>query len=208
MEGSSIELRARPSDHQERRHVDNNETRDLPPIPLSPRSSITAREAATTDHGVALWPIVVFIFYTALTLFTWISLCIMSKHPLRKEKSWYSNSLIYLPSWGVSSSLPDRPEYWYKVSERYYRAAQILQPIVTLITIPVTTAICSTACVVYMQHGSLRTRLTLQQSMALADQGWVYPRILKKVATLGSLPLYAAFALTLLGKPITTDTIH
>jgi hypothetical protein len=41
--------------------------------------------------------------------------------------------------------------------------------------------------------------LNLRQTMALADQGWISPRIWTMYSKVGSLPLYIAFGLTLVG---------
>ena len=156
--------------------------------PISMSSSITVREHATTTTHTLWWPIVVFLIYTAFALFSWISLCIMSARPIRKEKSY-----------NAEKTETYEPRYWYDVNAKYFRTAQILQSITAIMTIPVTTAICSMACVAYMQAGSWRKSLTLRQSMALADRGWMSPGILNSYTHSGSLPLLCALALTLIG---------
>jgi hypothetical protein len=87
--------------------------------------------------------------------------------------------------------------------ENSIRAAQIVQTISSLLTIPVTSAICSMAFVAFLQASNLRLRLNLRQTMALADQGWISPRIWITISEVGSLPFYIAFALTLFGKSCT-----
>ncbi|KAF2677741.1 hypothetical protein K458DRAFT_436371 [Lentithecium fluviatile CBS 122367] len=156
------------------------------PIQQSPHSSITAREPTTILLPSRLWPIFVSLVYAALALLSWTFICVMSKRPIRGEKSYYTTQ---------------RPSEMgrFATNERYYRAARILQTMVGLLMIPVTNTICSVACVAYMQTGTWRKSLTLRQSMALADQGWTSPRILPHLAILGSLPLYVAFAVTLFG---------
>lgn len=186
MQSNDMELHTLSNNPQEQRPVPNKN--GVSEISTSPRSSITAREPQTTQMRTTYWPIFVFLIYAAFALFPWICLCILSKRPIRKENAYFS----------VEPNSTD-PEHWYHVSKKYFKAAQILQPIATLVTIPVTTAICSIACVVYMQSSPLRRSLTLRQSMALADSGWLSPRVLARVGTMGSLPLYAAFALTLFG---------
>ncbi|KAF9734774.1 hypothetical protein PMIN01_07677 [Paraphaeosphaeria minitans] len=182
-----MELRALSSDPQDQRPVTNKH--GVGEISTSPRSSITAREPQITRMRATSWPVLVFVIYATFALFPWICLCILSKRPIRKEKSYISvdTSSFY-------------PEHWYHISEKYFKAAHTLQSIATLITIPVTTAICSMACVVYMQSSPLRRSLTLRQSMALADSGWLSPQILAKLGTMGSLPMYTAFALALIGS--------
>lgn len=184
---SNIELRVLSRDAQEQNSSALNK-HGVDEASTSPRSSITAREPATMYLRTLLWPAFVFLLYAALALFPWVTVCILSKRPLRMVKSY-------------NSPRPETftPEHWYAVSEKYFKVAQILQPIATLVTIPITTAISSMACVVYMQSGSLRQSLTLSQTMALADSGWLSLRVWSKIKAVGSLPLYVAFALTLFG---------
>ncbi|KAJ4291821.1 hypothetical protein N0V90_009717 [Kalmusia sp. IMI 367209] len=180
-----LELRAL-NNTEEQRPMDKNDTGDATTPPVSPRSSITAREPATTQTHSVYWPVVIFLLYAAFTLFPWITLCIISKRPIRGEKSYYDAKTYHA-------------DHWYDVNRKYYWTARVMQSIAAVITIPVTTAICSMACVAYMQSGPLRRSLTLRQSMALADRGWVSPRTLMNVASM-SIPLYVAFALTLIGS--------
>ncbi|KAF2179259.1 hypothetical protein K469DRAFT_716517 [Zopfia rhizophila CBS 207.26] len=64
------------------------------------------------------------------------------------------------------------------------------------------------AAVGYMQAGRFPRRLSLRQLMALADQGWISPRMWVRVfgekgglwsVRAGSLRLFVAFALTAIG---------
>ncbi|KAK7188375.1 uncharacterized protein CC84DRAFT_1123629 [Paraphaeosphaeria sporulosa] len=187
MASNDMELHALSSDSQDLRPITNKH--GVGETSTSPRSSITAREPQITRMRTTSWPVFVFVIYATFALFPWICLCILSKRPITKEKAYISVD--------TSSS---QPEHWYHVSEKYFKVAHILQSIATLVTIPVTTAICSMACVVYMQSSPLRRSLTLRQSMALADSGWLSPHVLAKLGTTGSLPLYTAFALALFGS--------
>lgn len=185
----SHELRALPSSSNDQGPSRKDAGGATSTRPVSSSSSTTVQERATTSTRMLWWPAFVFIFYTAFSLFPWITLCIMNTRPIRKEKSYHSvRTLTYYP------------EYWYAVNEKYFRTAEVFQSITAVITIPVTTTVCSMACVAYMQTGSLRKSLTLRQSMALADQGWVSPRIINTFSRSGSLPLLCALVLTVIGK--------
>lgn len=62
----------------------------------------------------------------------------------------------------------------YVSNLRWYKAAQVIQSIVGLVTIPLTTAVCSGALMVCLQrctHGPTST-VTLRQMTVLADKGW------------------------------------
>lgn len=94
-----------------------------------------------------------------------------------------------------------------KRTKLYVRAAEIVQSIASVVTIPITSAVCSVAAVAFMQAGALRTRLTLRQTAALADQGWASVWVYKNLSKLGSLPLYIAMGITILGMCINRDQI-
>ncbi|KAF2866951.1 hypothetical protein BDV95DRAFT_622590 [Massariosphaeria phaeospora] len=158
------------------------------PFPKSPdeqskRSSITARETVITVLHTSLWPIVVFGFYAAVALASWIIICVSSKRPIRFTNSYYH----------VPNTAP-RLEHIWSVNEKYIRTARIIQTIAVLLAIPVTSAM---ACVVYVQSNDLRKSLSLRKTLALADQGWASPA---KVTRVGCLPLFIAFGLTIIGS--------
>jgi hypothetical protein len=156
---------------------------------LSQHSSITIHEPVTTTLHRNTWPVFVFALYATLALLAWILLCIMSRRPIRGANSYFNHEI-----W--------KPEHLFEVNQEYTKAAQVLSTIVALLTIPVTSALCSMAAVVYMQSGSLRKSLKIKQVMALADQGWIGPRTLwgLGIGKVGSLPLYFAFIFTLIGR--------
>jgi hypothetical protein len=156
------------------------------PTIASRTTSMTAHEPVTRKLHKSLWPLVTLAVYIALNLFAWIVFCIASMRLAGTKED-------------TSTYFKDPTDVLTK-HENLLRAAQIVQAIATLLTIPFTSAICSMALVAFIQTGSLRTKLTLRQTMALADQGWISPRILTRVSKVGSLPLYFAFGLTLVGK--------
>ncbi|KAF1938824.1 hypothetical protein EJ02DRAFT_436865 [Clathrospora elynae] len=155
---------------------------------LTRTSSMTAHEPITRPLRTSLWPLVVFAVYGTLALFSWIVLCMASKRPIGSKQDYMS-----------FDGYEEEVTRILAKNESFLRAAQIVQSIVGLLTIPVTSAICSMAVVAFIQVGSLRTRLNLRQTMALSDQGWISPRIWTMIARVGSLPLYLAFGLTLIG---------
>ncbi|KAL1801411.1 hypothetical protein ACET3X_001753 [Alternaria dauci] len=158
------------------------------PTFLSRASSMTAREPVVRRLHTSLWPLGVFIFYAALSAFTWVIFCIASKR-LIGSKQDYENQEGY--GYELDPILTKH--------ENAIRAAQILQIVVALITIPITSAICSMALAAFIQMGGVRTKLNLRQTMALADQGWISPRIWTMHSKVASLPLYIAFGLTFVG---------
>lgn len=92
----------------------------------------------------------------------------------------------------------------YVRNERWFRAARVAQAIVAVVTLPLTSAVCSHAAVVFMQSKAKSSKLSLRQTMVLADRGWaqydVYTQLLRgRWRLYGSTLLYLALALNLLG---------
>lgn len=78
----------------------------------------------------------------------------------------------------------------------------MIQSIVAILTVPVTSYVCAKASVVFVQR--CRSRLTLRQTMVLADWGWtsldIYQKlVLKQFPKYGSSLLIIAVVLNLLG---------
>jgi hypothetical protein len=156
------------------------------PTTTSRTTSMTAHEPVIRYLHTSLWPLIILAAYIALNLFAWIVFCIASTRlaGTRQEMSAYVRD----------------PSYLVTKHENFVKAAQIVQAIASLLTIPLTSAICSIALVAFIQTGSLRMKLNLRQTMALADQGWISPQIWTRLPKVGSLPLYFAFGLTLTGR--------
>lgn len=64
-----------------------------------------------------------------------------------------------------------------------------------VLTIPLTSAVCSKAAVIYVQRRGQRM-LSLRQTMTLADKGWTEPEIFLKLMT-GSYKRYGSWFLLL-----------
>jgi hypothetical protein len=105
--------------------------------------------------------------YIGLALFSWVVTCILSVRPITANHYgvWIWNAQNNGYGWTSS----DHFHSLYVRNERWYRAAQIIQAIVTVFTIPLTSAVCSSAAVIYIQR---RRGLSLLQMMTLADKGW------------------------------------
>ncbi|CAG8127186.1 unnamed protein product [Penicillium salamii] len=111
-------------------------------------------------------------FYTTLVLFSWIMVCLLNYRPVTiASYQKYPNNAApnpYRTTWqGSISSQPMRAKYVH--NERWYKAVQVLQSIVGVLTIPVTSAVCSSAVVVYLQcrTDKLKPKITLPWALAL-----------------------------------------
>ncbi|CAG8403119.1 unnamed protein product [Penicillium salamii] len=139
------------------------------------------------------------------TLYAWVIICILTYRPIG-GKYYGPDELYELPSY--HQYLPDRYlEKLFTKSDRYLRAARIVQSLVSVLTIPLTSAVCSQAAVVYTQQKRGSNRPALRQSMAIADKGWTDIAILRKLFFGGwrkhkSSLLLIALLLNILGAAI------
>ncbi|CAG8940701.1 unnamed protein product [Penicillium salamii] len=150
-------------------------------------------------------------FYTTLVLFSWIMVCLLNYRPVTiASYQKYPNNKApnpYRTTWqGSISSQPMRAKYVHH--ERWYKAVQVLQSIVGVLTIPVTSAVCSSAVVVYLQcrTDNLKPKITLRQLTVLADKGWTdistYFQLSTQWSRYGTPFLAWALALHLVGTII------
>lgn len=119
-------------------------------------------------HAIPLqrspWVLILATFYTALALSSWTILCILSFRPLTTK------SYRRLPS---DDWLEYNPDFaLYVTNEKWYQAARVIQSIAGILTIPLTSAVCSAAAVVFIQRHGKTSNLTMRQLLALADKGW------------------------------------
>lgn len=182
-----VEMRVIPQAHQTSSGAPETAADGQIVAPRSPCSSVTAHEPVTTRLHHRYWPLAIFLIYAIFVVTSWTILCIVSWRPIIGPSS-YDEGSRYKNGWDLEQTV------------KRIKVAQVLQTVAALLTIPVTSAICSAAFVAYMQAGSFRKTLTLRQLMALADQAWLRPQSVDTLSKIGSLPLYVAFGLTLIGK--------
>lgn len=109
------------------------------------------------------------LFYAALALFSWILICKLTNHPITTNHYgvwfWNDGGDYYKDAAALQAK--------YQQNERWYKAAQVIQSIASVLTIPLTSTVCSSAAVIYLQQSTGRTpSFTLRQMITLADKGW------------------------------------
>lgn len=156
---------------------------------LSTRSSITAREPRYIEKHRNIFQLLVVLFYIALSVLSWVYLCKMTSRPYGRNSYLETDNDWKRPKGRMTEML--------RINERYIRVMFIIKPIATLLTIPITGYVCAVAAMSYLQRNSKKSRLTLRQSMAVADRRWGSPYAWVHA---GSLPLYVGMCLMVLGK--------
>jgi hypothetical protein len=131
--------------------------------------------------------------YATLMLFAWIVLCILTHRPIATKMKHYGWYLDKPPTFGTAELtsatgvsfdgpgtygwVPERVFHAiFTRSNRYLRAAQFIRSAVSVTTIPLISAVCSKAAVLFAQRRH-QTTLSLRQTMTLADRGWTDPSI-------------------------------
>lgn len=116
------------------------------------------RAGELKKHKLALWLVVAYAF---VAIVSWTITCVLCHRPIGIP-TYFDQSGNY------SKSL-------YKMTESWRKVAKVGQSITGVISIPVTSAICAKSAAVYCQKtsDSITPALSLRQTMALADKGWV-----------------------------------
>lgn len=140
--------------------------------------------------------------YSGLAIAAWTITCILSHRPISGLKNYAVDVAETNNSYGWSGPL--YIQSLYIRNEDWYRAARVLQSIVSVLTIPLTCAVCSSAAVTFVQRA--RKGLTVRKVMVLADGGWTDPGTYVRCfltrrgwSQSGSSLLLIAIALNLLG---------
>ncbi|KAJ7030522.1 hypothetical protein C8F04DRAFT_1397787 [Mycena alexandri] len=174
---------------------------------LSPTLVPDGKGPATPSQWAAWAPlqssasIVFFVLcYAAMAVIAWTATCYLSFKPIGAK--YYGVDVLSNAKYGV---IGDQAYHrLYVQSEEWFRAARVLASIVATLTIPVATAVCTRAAVAFHQ----RKKLTLRQTMMLADKAWVEPATWLRLLIVGGrrsialLFLIAATSLNLLGAII------
>ncbi|KAJ7926904.1 hypothetical protein B0H13DRAFT_1972177 [Mycena leptocephala] len=125
--------------------------------------------------------------YVTMAVIAWAATCYLSFKPIGAKH--YGVVALNKENDGYGWIGPKAYHQLYVPSEGWFRAARVLAAIVATLTIPVATSVCARAAVAFHQ----RQRLTLRQTMTLADKAWIQP------VTFASSFLIAAIFLNLLG---------
>ncbi|KAF9876950.1 hypothetical protein CkaCkLH20_05796 [Colletotrichum karsti] len=108
--------------------------------------------------------------YAALYIFTWTTTCILAYRPLWTSQYTTQYLKEYQETTNRSSStFFDVPKTIAK-NKSWYQAIRVLQSIVAVSTLPLTTAVMSAAAVIYVQR--TKKDLSLRQLIVLADKSW------------------------------------
>ncbi|KAL2012168.1 hypothetical protein VTN00DRAFT_4886 [Thermoascus crustaceus] len=134
-----------------------------------PEESTSSKNDVKETPATALRPsfyiLSLAILYSMLNLSAWIIICILSYRPLTTK------------SYAFQGKDEDPDPSVYAVNENWYRAARVIQSIASVLTIPLTSAVCANAAVIFIQRNGAAINLTIRQLLALSDKGWTDPAL-------------------------------
>lgn len=167
------------------------------------KSNTESEQYSTSIHREG-YIVALMLCYIALATFAWVTTCILTYKPIGAR--YYGVNVLNTDdddggAW-VSGS---QTHSLYVNSEKYYRAARVVQSIVAVLTIPLNSAVCAQAAIIFLQRHTHDNGLTMRKTMVLADKGCICPTVLSKLVfgqwkRYGSSFLFAAICLNLLGN--------
>ncbi|KAL4902363.1 hypothetical protein BDW74DRAFT_158397 [Aspergillus multicolor] len=150
-------------------------------------------------HPRSFYALFLALFHAALVLAPWVIICLLTDRPITGKRY----GALAGDGSNYNSYDPRENQAAYAKSERWYHAARVIQAIASVLTLPLTSAICASAAVIFMQR---EKRLTIPQLMSLADRGWLdwatYGRLVHAWERYNSSFLLLAILVNLLGMII------
>jgi hypothetical protein len=140
----------------------------------NPLASKQIRYLHRSAHALILFGV-----YAVLATFTWTMICILNFRPVTTP-TYGLNMALYQPS-----ALLDEVRSLYSRNDNVFQAITIFQAIVAVLTIPVASGICAAAAVIFTQRNAYNSKITLRQTMVLADTGWTDVELLSRLAFKG-----------------------
>ena len=106
--------------------------------------------------------------YSCLSIIAWTIICIQTKRPITTHTYSYDSNADDHD--GVLANQ-------MKSNAEWFRAARILLTITNTLIIPLTSTVCASAAVIYVQNIGRRRCFSMQHTATLADKGWSSPQV-------------------------------
>ena len=103
--------------------------------------------------------------YSCLSIIAWTIICVQTKWPIT------THTYSYVPK--PDDHLANR----MKRNAEWFRAARVLLAITNTLIVPLTSTVCASAAVIYVQNFGRRRHFTMQHTTTLADKGWSSPQV-------------------------------
>ena len=106
-------------------------------------------------------------FYSCLSIIAWTIICVQTHRPITTHTYGYEWSAYNFPV------LAKR----MKSNAEWFRAAKICLAITNTLIVPLTSTVCASAAVIYVQNFGRRRHFSMQHTATLADKGWSSPPV-------------------------------
>ena len=108
------------------------------------------------------------LLYSCLSIIAWTIICVQIKRPITTHTySYVSNADDYQ---GVLANRMKKNAEWF-------RAAKVLLAVNNTLIMPLTSTVCASAAVIYVQNFGRRRHFSMQHTATLADKGWSSPQM-------------------------------
>jgi len=112
--------------------------------------------------------LVLVLLYSILTITAWVIICVQTKRPITTPTYKYVfNQDDYR---GVLAGR-------MKSNAGWFRTVKVLLAISNTLIIPLTSTVCASVAVLYVQSFGRRRHFTMQHTSTLADKGWSSPPV-------------------------------
>lgn len=156
-----------PSRDRKDTHTESSETQESDAPAEGPtKGSLEVASTALHRSGYILF---LTLIYITLAAFSWVVICYLSFRPITAAHygARFSGTQTGYGRLGDANLTS-----LYEKNQRWYHAARVIQSIVGVMAIPLTSAVCSSAAVIFIQQRHSRGGLTMRQVMTIADKGW------------------------------------
>ena len=115
------------------------------------------------------------VLYGCLYIFAWVILCVQVQKPITTKTYGYRFDID-----DVKGMLADRMQS----NLQWFQTVKVILAVTNTLVIPLTSAVCASAAVVYVQTVGIRNNISMQQTSTLADKGWTNPLVWIELLTI------------------------
>jgi hypothetical protein len=143
------------------------------------------------------------LIYATIAILGWVVTCLLTSRPMTAPRYGVSifNNDNDLYGWS-STYLQNR----MAMNQKWFVAVRVLRAVAAVFTLPVASAVCASAAVVFVQRTGYQSRLSMRKVSLLADRAWAdpsaYGMIVVSWKRYGSVFLLLAIVLNVLGAVI------
>ena len=106
--------------------------------------------------------------YSCLSIFAWVILCIQNYRPITTQ------TYRHVPH---ADDVKGKLAAQMKSNAEWFLMVKVLIAIKNTLIIPLTSTVCASAAVIYVQNFGCRRHFSMQHTTTLADKGWISPDV-------------------------------